>query len=130
MYLAVDSKKTKSREGSRDAETKFAWRYYVITLIGILANNPGRTFTRHLGEEFTKTVQAFLEANLPYSYELDMMLMPKLDEFESQNSDPTNDRYDEGLIYLVDMWKKQKEGNNVSWRSTTTCRRWISVTPC
>jgi hypothetical protein len=56
-----------------------------------------------------------------------MMLMPKLDEFESQNSDPTNDRYDEGLIYLVDMWKKQKEGNNVSWRSTTAFSRWLCM---
>ncbi|KAI1813149.1 hypothetical protein GGS20DRAFT_554596 [Poronia punctata] len=111
-YLALNPSKEWHKEGTKEVEARFAWRYYVITLLGILANNPGRTFTRHLGTDFTKTVQNFMENRVPYSHELDGMLMQKLDDFEEQNKDPTNDRYDEGLAPLVEMWKKQKEGSN------------------
>jgi metal-responsive CopG/Arc/MetJ family transcriptional regulator len=70
-------------------------------LVRILADNPGPSFTRNLGENFTKTVKELLKNGR--SQLVHQMLMETLTSFESTKS------YDEGLTPLIEMWKKEKE---------------------
>lgn len=70
-------------------------------LMRILADNPGETFTRNVDQKFVDTVKELLRAHR--SQQVDQMLYETLSVFEATKS------YDEGLVPLIEMWKKEKE---------------------
>lgn len=70
-------------------------------LIRILADNPGKTFTRNVDEKFVTTVQNLLRNGRDPSVK--QILMETLDTFARQKAD------DEGLAHLNAMWKTEHE---------------------
>lgn len=70
-------------------------------LIRILADNPGRTFTRNIDEKFVTTVKDLLRNGRDPSVK--QILMETLDTFQRLKAD------DEGLTLLNEMWKKEHE---------------------
>lgn len=78
-----------------------AYQYNAIMLMRILADNPGPTFTRNLDKKFTDTTKDLLRGCRDPSVR--QLLMETLDSFESTKS------HDEGLMLLIEMWKKEKE---------------------
>lgn len=70
-------------------------------LIRILADNPGRTFTRNVDEKFVTTVQNLLRNGRDPSVK--QILMETLDTFQRNKAD------DEGLTKLIEMWKAERE---------------------
>lgn len=69
-------------------------------LVRILADNPGRTFTRNLDTKFVVTTKELLRDGKDMSVQ--QLLRETLDTFEVDKAT------DEGLAPLVEMWKKQK----------------------
>ena len=75
-------------------------QYNAIMLMRILADNPGRTFTRNLDERFAEKVkELFKQGRDPGVRQI---LMETLEHFDVDNRD------DEGLQYLRAVWNKQK----------------------
>ena len=70
-------------------------------LIRILADNPGKTFTRNLDGKFVITVKELLRDGRDMSVQ--QILRETLDTFEAQKAD------DETLIPLREMWKKEQQ---------------------
>jgi len=70
-------------------------------LIRILADNPGRTFTRNIDAKFVQTVKELLRVGRDPSVR--QILMETLDTFQRQRGD------DEGLTLVNEMWKKERE---------------------
>ncbi len=70
-------------------------------LIRILADNPGKTFTRNLDAKFVTTVKELLRDGRDMSVQ--QILRETLDTFETQKPD------DESLIPLRDMWRKEQQ---------------------
>lgn len=70
-------------------------------LIRILADNPGKTFTRNVDEKFVTTVQNLLRNGRDPSVK--QILMETLDTFARQKAN------DEGLAHLNAMWKQEHE---------------------
>ena len=70
-------------------------------LIRILADNPGKTFTRNLDTKFVDTVKELLRVGRDPSVK--QILMETLDTFQREKQD------DEGLAKLNEMWKKEHE---------------------
>jgi hypothetical protein len=70
-------------------------------LVRILADNPGRTFTRNVDAKFTQVVKELLRVGRDPSVK--QILMETLDTFEREKAS------DEGLYLLLEMWKKEKE---------------------
>lgn len=66
----------------------------------ILADNPGKSFTKNLDSKFTTTVKELLRDGRDMSVQ--QILRETLDNFETQKAD------DETLAPLRDMWKKEK----------------------
>ena len=75
-------------------------QYNAIMLVRILADNPGRTFTRCLDVRFTNTVKELLRTTRDPSVQ--QILRETLNSFETDKSD------DEGLRPLLDMWLHEK----------------------
>ncbi|KAL8684389.1 MAG: hypothetical protein Q9224_006385 [Gallowayella concinna] len=73
-------------------------------LVRILADNPGKSFTRNLDTKFTATVKELLRDGRDMSVQ--QILRETLDSFETNKAD------DETLAPLRDMWKKEK----VKWQ--------------
>ncbi|KAF8425859.1 hypothetical protein EV426DRAFT_641343 [Tirmania nivea] len=74
--------------------------YNAVMLMRILADNPGRTFTRNLDERFAEKVkELFKQGRDPGVRQL---LIETLEHFD------VNKRDDEGLQYLRVVWHKQK----------------------
>lgn len=69
-------------------------------LVRILADNPGKTFTRNLDQKFVNTVKELLRDGKDMSVQ--QILRETLDSFE------TNKANDETLALLLDMWIKEK----------------------
>jgi hypothetical protein len=76
-------------------------QYNGIMLIRILADNPGRTFTRNIDAKFVQTVKELLRVGRDPSVR--QILMETLDTFQRQRGD------DEGLALVNEMWKKERE---------------------
>jgi hypothetical protein len=70
-------------------------------LIRILADNPGKTFTRNIDEKFVQTVRDLLRNGRDPSVK--QILMETLDTFQRQKAD------DEGLTKMNEMWKTEHE---------------------
>ena len=69
-------------------------------LVRILADNPGKSFTRNLDQKFVSTVKELLREGIDMSVQ--QILRETLDSFE------TNKPNDETLAGLRDMWAREK----------------------
>ncbi|KAI0975759.1 hypothetical protein F4678DRAFT_281220 [Xylaria arbuscula] len=85
----------------KDFITRPDYQYNALMLVRILADNPGPTFTRNLDQDFAKTAKELLKTTR--HERVRQMLMETLTSFEETKF------YDEGLMPLIEMWKKEKE---------------------
>ena len=76
-------------------------QYNAIMLIRILADNPGKSFTKNIDQKFVNTVKELLRDGRDVSVQ--QILRETLDTFEQQKAN------DETLALLTEMWKKEKE---------------------
>lgn len=86
---------------SKENFTKPYVQYNAIMLIRILADNPGRTFTRNVDAKFVDALKELLRVGRDPSVK--QILMETLDTFQREKQD------DEGLAKLNEMWKKEHE---------------------
>jgi len=70
-------------------------------LIRILADNPGKTFTRNIDAKFVQTVKELLRVGRDPSVK--QILIETLDTFQREKAG------DEGLVLINEMWKKEHE---------------------
>ncbi len=70
-------------------------------LIRILSDNPGKTFTRNMDGKFVMAVKELLRLGRDPSVK--QILMETLDAFQREKAD------DEGLLLMLEMWKKEHE---------------------
>ncbi len=75
-------------------------QYNAIMLVRILADNPGKSFTKNIDQKFVTTVKELLRDGRDMSVQ--QILRETLDTFEAQKAN------DETLALLVEMWKKEK----------------------
>lgn len=75
-------------------------QYNAIMLVRILADNPGKSFTKNLDTRFVITVKELLRDGRDMSVQ--QILRETLDTFETQKAD------DETLTPLREMWSKEK----------------------
>jgi hypothetical protein len=75
-------------------------QYNAIMLVRILADNPGKTFTRNIDSKFVLTVNALLKDGRDMSVQ--QILRETLDNFQIQKSQ------DETLQQLITMWQNEK----------------------
>ncbi|KAL8651936.1 MAG: hypothetical protein Q9226_004481 [Calogaya cf. arnoldii] len=85
---------------SRDNFQRAYVQYNAIMLVRILADNPGKSFTRNLDTKFAATVKELLRDGRDMSVQ--QILRETLDSFETGKPE------DETLAPLRDMWKKEK----------------------
>ena len=85
---------------SKDNYMRAYVQYNAIMLVRILADNPGKTFTRNLDQKFVTTVKELLRDGRDMSVQ--QILRETLDSFETQKAD------DETLAPIREMWKKEK----------------------
>lgn len=76
-------------------------QYNSIMLIRILADNPGKTFTRNIDDKFVLAVQNLFRNGRDPSVR--QILMETLDTFARQKAN------DEGLAKLNQMWKTEHD---------------------
>ena len=76
-------------------------QYNAIMLVRILADNPGKSFTKNIDQKFVATVKELLRDGRDMSVQ--QILRETLDAFEEHKAD------DETLAFLIEMWKKEKE---------------------
>ncbi|KAI1433675.1 hypothetical protein GGR50DRAFT_472696 [Xylaria sp. CBS 124048] len=81
-------------------------QYNALMLARILTENPGPTFTKNIDQEFTKTCKDLLKNGR--HGKVVQMLMETLEFFE------TTKFYDEALMPLIEMWKREKEKSSRS----------------
>ena len=86
---------------SKDNFSKPYVQYNAIMLIRILADNPGKTFTRNVDAKFVEAVKELLRVGRDPSVK--QILMETLDTFAREKQG------DEGLTNLLEMWKKEHE---------------------
>lgn len=86
---------------SKDNFAKPYIQYNAIMLIRILADNPGKTFTRNMDTKFVQTVKELLRVGRDPSVK--QILMETLDTFARDKA------ADEGCFQLNEMWKKEHE---------------------
>ena len=75
-------------------------QYNAIMLVRILADNPGKSFTKNIDQKFVGTVKELLRDGRDMSVQ--QILRETLDTFEEQKAS------DETLTLLLEMWKKEK----------------------
>lgn len=73
-------------------------------LMRILADNPGRSFTRNFDASFVKTVKELLREGQDLSVQ--QILRETLDSFATGKTD------NETMSALMEMWKREKAKNN------------------
>ena len=105
---------------SKDNAQRAYVQYNAIMLVRILADNPGKSFTRNLDAKFVATVKELLKEGRDMSVQ--QILRETLDSFETQK------KTDENLVALRDMWTKykQKMGKN---GAPSTASRTMSAPP-
>lgn len=96
---------------SKDNFQRAYVQYNAIMLVRILADNPGKSFTKNIDGKFVATVKELLRDGRDMSVQ--QILRETLESFEMQKSD------DETLAPLREMWKKEKQKLE-NWRSV--CR--------
>lgn len=85
---------------SKDNYQRAYVQYNAIMLVRILADNPGKTFTKNIDAKFVGTVKELLRDGRDMSVQ--QILRETLDTFEIQKAN------DETLTLLTEMWKKEK----------------------
>ena len=75
-------------------------QYNAIMLVRILADNPGKSFTKNIDQKFVSTVKELLRDGRDMSVQ--QIIRETLDTFEEQKAN------DETLFPLIEMWKKEK----------------------
>lgn len=94
---------------SKDNYQRAYVQYNAVMLVRILADNPGRSFTKNLDVKFVVTVKELLRDGRDMSVQ--QILRETLESFETQKAD------NETLAPLGEMWKKEKaktgKGGNV-----------------
>lgn len=85
-------------------------------LVRILADNPGKSFTKNLDQKFVSTVKELLRHGTDLSVQ--QILRETLDSFEANKAD------DETLAPLRDMWKKERAKVKVDSRVGPVVRTW------
>ena len=95
-------------------------QYNAIMLVRILADNPGKSFTKNLDVKFVITVKELLRDGQDMSVQ--QILRETLESFETQKAD------NETLAPLREMWKKEKakmeRGGNVVSGTHQFQRNW------
>lgn len=86
---------------SKDNHQRAYVQYNAIMLVRILADNPGKSFTKNIDSKFVSTVKELLRDGRDMSVQ--QLLRETLDTFETQKAN------DETLAPLTEMWKKEKE---------------------
>ncbi|PBP15330.1 hypothetical protein BUE80_DR013935, partial [Diplocarpon rosae] len=86
---------------SKDNYARPYVQYNGIMLMRILADNPGKTFTRNMDVKFVQTVKELLRLGRDPSVK--QILMETLDMFGREKAG------DEGLQLLNSMWRKEQE---------------------
>ena len=92
-------------------------QYNAIMLVRILADNPGKSFTRNIETKFVNTVKELLREGKDISVQ--QMLRETLEFFEVNKPD------DDTLTPLRDMWRKEK--SKMSKRSSTLVRNCLGA---
>ena len=85
---------------SKDNAQRAYVQYNAIMLVRILADNPGKSFTRNMDAKFVNVVKELLKEGRDMSVQ--QILRETLDSFETQKKD------DENLRALQEMWIKYK----------------------
>ncbi|CAD6575727.1 MAG: hypothetical protein ASARMPREDX12_007461 [Alectoria sarmentosa] len=85
---------------SKDNYQRAYVQYNAIMLVRILADNPGKGFTKNIDQKFVSTVKELLRDGRDMSVQ--QILRETLDTFEEQKAN------DETLALLTEMWKKEK----------------------
>ena len=85
---------------SKDNFQRAYVQYNAIMLVRILADNPGKSFTKNIDQKFVSTVKELLRDGRDMSVQ--QILRETLDSFEEQKAS------DETLALLTEMWKKEK----------------------
>ena len=85
---------------SKDNYQRAYVQYNAIMLVRILADNPGKSFTKNIDQKFVGTVKELLRDGRDMSVQ--QILRETLDAFEEQKAN------DETLALLTEMWKKEK----------------------
>ena len=85
---------------SKDNYQRAYVQYNAIMLMRILADNPGKSFTRNIDSKFVSTVKELLRDGRDMSVQ--QILRETLDNFL------TNKANDETLTALQDMWRKER----------------------
>ncbi|KAI9825520.1 MAG: hypothetical protein M1819_000512 [Sarea resinae] len=88
------------RKCLKDNPSKAHVRYNAIMLIRILADHPGKAFTRNIDAKFVATIKEILKD--PKDANVQQILQETLESFEVSKPD------DETLTGLREMWKKEK----------------------
>ena len=86
---------------SKDNFQRAYVQYNALMLVRILADNPGKSFTKNLDQKFVGTVKELLRDGRDMSVQ--QILRETLDSFEEQKAN------DETLAPLIEMWKKEKD---------------------
>ncbi|KAL8828622.1 MAG: hypothetical protein Q9191_002481 [Dirinaria sp. TL-2023a] len=86
---------------SKDNFQRAYVQYNAIMLVRILADNPGKTFTKNLDSKFVVTVKELLRDGRDMSVQ--QILRETLDNFETQKEN------DENLNPMREMWTKYKQ---------------------
>ena len=76
-------------------------QYNAIMLIRILADNPGKTFTRCIDSKFVQAVRELLRFGRDPSVK--QLVIETLNTFQRERAN------DEGLVMLLEMWRKELE---------------------
>ena len=110
---AAESSPAAAREGAncirkflaKDYTNRAYAQYNAVMLMRILADNPGRTFTRNFDATFVKAVKELLREGQDLSVQ--QILRETLDSFAT-----TENAHNETLAPLMEMWKREKAKNN------------------
>ena len=86
---------------SKDNFVRAYVQYNAIMLVRILADNPGKSFTRNVDTKFVATVKELLRDGRDMSVQ--QILRETLDNFQATRQS------DETLSALIEMWRKEKE---------------------
>ncbi|KAI9739269.1 MAG: hypothetical protein M1834_007482 [Cirrosporium novae-zelandiae] len=79
-------------------------QYNAIMLIRILSDNPGPTFTRNMDAKFTSTVKELIHTT--HDPSVQQIIRETLNTLETEKGDA-----DEGLVLILNMWRKEKAKN-------------------
>ena len=93
---------------SKDNNKRPYVQYNAVMLIRILADNPGKSFTRNLDAKFVTTVKDLLRSTRDPS--VNQILSEALTDLSKREDDP-------GLVPLKEFWVKEQDKRLKNWPS-------------